>query len=97
MNDQIFNIDEMAFDLIKYLKDNNPKCLIERYDATTEMSENDVIASCAKKRGCLKKGGEPDLSKACGLIMDDFRSGALGRISLEFPENVNEEGVKENN
>ncbi len=95
MNDQIFNIDDMAFDLIKYLKEIKPSCLAERYDATPEMTENEIIESCAKKRGCLKKGGEADLSKACALIMDDFRSGTLGRISLELPENVNEEGVKE--
>ncbi len=95
MNDQIFNIDDMAFDLIKYLKEIKPSCLSERYDATLEMTENEIIESCAKKRGCLKKGGEADLSKACALIMDDFRSGTLGRISLELPENTNEEGVKE--
>ncbi len=95
MNDQIFNIDDMAFDLIKYLKEIKPSCLLERYDATPEMSENEIIENCAKKRGCLKKGGESDLSKACALIMDDFRSGTLGRITLELPENINEEGVKE--
>ena len=37
----------------------------------------------AKKRGCLKKGGEPDYEKAARQILDDYRSGRLGRISLE--------------
>ena len=36
-------------------------------------------------RGCLAKGGEPDYSRAAALVIDDYRSGKLGRITLEFP------------
>ena len=37
-------------------------------------------------QGCMGKGGEPDLDKAAAVLMDDFRSGRLGRVTLEAPE-----------
>ena len=39
----------------------------------------------ALARSCLQKGGEPDLAKAAGILIDDFRGGRLGRITLELP------------
>ena len=51
--------------------------------------ENDIIeiiSAVAVNRKCLSKGGEPDYSKAAALIIDDFRSGKLGHITLERPE-----------
>ena len=45
-----------------------------------------MLADIAAARACLKKGGEPDEEKAVKLLFDDFRSGKLGRISLEKPE-----------
>ena len=44
-----------------------------------------VLEAAAERRKCYKKGGEPDLSRAAQLVTDDFRSGRLGRISLERP------------
>jgi ribosome biogenesis GTPase A len=46
-----------------------------------------IIEAVAKKRGCLRQGcgGELDLEKAANILLTDFRSGALGRISLETP------------
>ena len=44
-----------------------------------------LLASIAKARVCLTKGGELDDSKAADLLLDDFRNGRLGRISLERP------------
>ena len=45
-----------------------------------------VLAQAARVRGCIGRGGEPDLDKAAQLILDDFRSGRLGRVTLEAPE-----------
>ena len=45
-----------------------------------------VIAAVARKRGYLLKGGEPDLEKAALTLLQDYRSGVLGRISLETPQ-----------
>ena len=45
-----------------------------------------MLSDIAIARACLKKGGEPDGEKAIKLLFDDFRSGKLGRVSLESPE-----------
>ena len=47
-----------------------------------------VVETVARKRGCIVKGrgGELDLEKAAMILLTDYRSGALGRISLETPE-----------
>ncbi len=45
-----------------------------------------VLTQIAQARGCLMKGKETDTAKAAGILLDDFRSGRLGRITLEFPE-----------
>lgn len=50
-----------------------------------------LLAHIAKVRGCLMKGGEPDLGKAAAIVIDDFRSGKLGRITLEFPPELKRE------
>ena len=46
----------------------------------------EVLGQIAARRGCMGKGGEPDLDKAAAVLMDDFRSGRLGRVTLEAPE-----------
>ncbi len=46
----------------------------------------DIIEAIAKRRGYLLKGGEPDLEKAALMLLQDYRTGALGRISLETPQ-----------
>jgi ribosome biogenesis GTPase A len=45
-----------------------------------------VLQDIAVARGAIRKGGEPDVSKAAALLMDDFRAGRLGRVTLELPE-----------
>ena len=45
-----------------------------------------VLEQIARVRSCLLKGNELDLKKAANLFLDDFRSGKLGRITLEFPD-----------
>lgn len=84
INDQILNRDELATELLKFLLSNYPDALKERY----QIEDGDAVqalSQIAKVRGCLIKGGEPDLAKAAGILIDDFRSGKLGRITLEFP------------
>ena len=48
--------------------------------------DSKILGEIARVRGCLKKGNELDYEKAARLLMDDFRSGKLGRITLEKPE-----------
>lgn len=87
INDNIIQLDELALILIDYLKNNYPDSLTERYEISEIENKNNleilnVIASIKK---CVKPGGENDLPRASKLLLDDFRSGRLGKISLEFP------------
>ena len=93
MNDEIIVMEEMALDLIRFLQENYPDCLKERYGCGEALTPVQVLETAAKKRGCLKKGGEADLTRASALIVEDFRAGRLGRISLERPEKAREQAA----
>jgi ribosome biogenesis GTPase A len=83
INDEILNKDELAVELIRFLLKEYPTVLSERYQVDST-DEYEVLNQIAKVRACLAKGGEYDLTKAARLLIDDFRSGKLGRITLEF-------------
>ena len=58
----------------------------KRYGISEEGNAVEILGEIAKARGCLKKGEELDYTKASGLLFDDFRSGKIGRITLEWAE-----------
>lgn len=84
INDEILNRDELALELLKFLIARVPEVLKDRY-GMEETDAQAALAEIARVRSCLIKGGEPDLAKASGILIDDFRSGKLGRITLEYP------------
>ena len=86
IKDEILNIDEMSMELIKYLQKDYADALRERYGLDACDDPLSVLAGIAAKRACVHKGGEPDFSKAAALVLDEFRSGTIGRITLEKPE-----------
>jgi ribosome biogenesis GTPase A len=80
--------EEVATFLTNFLLEQYPTLLTARYGFSTDgMDGVAVIEAVAKKRGCLIKGrgGELDLEKAATILINDYRSGALGRISMETP------------
>lgn len=89
MNDEILEAAELAASLISCLACMYPGALEKRYGVLTEAKNMDlqqaygVLEEIARIRGCLMKGGELDVNKAAALVLDDFRSGRLGRITLE--------------
>jgi len=91
INDDIIILDEMALDLIKFLKQYYPKNMEERYGELPE-TENaaDILFAIAKSRGCYLKGEELDYKRAAFILIDDFRSGKLGKMTLEFPASKGE-------
>ena len=93
INDEILPIEELIFYLLKYLTRYYPDCLFNRYgeDVLEEKEAIAVMNAIALKRACIKKKGEIDYTKVSRLILDDFRSGRLGRISLEHPMHWDEE------
>ena len=86
IKDEILNIDEMSLALIKLLMRDDPRAVAARYELEEETDAVEILKSVAKNRGCLKKGEELDYSKAAALIIDEFRSGKIGRFTLELPE-----------
>jgi ribosome biogenesis GTPase A len=81
--------EEVATFLAGILLERYPKLLAERYKFPVEgLDAPGVLEAVARKRGCLLKGrgGELDLEKAAMLMLTDYRSGVLGRISLETPQ-----------
>ncbi len=85
IRDEILNVQELALELIRFLKEAYPGALDARYGCGEQPQDAAVLAEIAKSRGCLLKGQELDYEKASGILLDDFRSGKLGRITLERP------------
>ena len=86
IKDEILNIDEMSLELIKYLQRDYADALCARYGLDTCDDPVKVLEGIAANRARIKKGGEPDFSKAAALLLDEFRSGTIGRMTLEKPE-----------
>ena len=65
-----------------------PQCVEERYKFTPDPEANgfELLETAAKKRGFLISGGDYDLERMSVILLDEFRGGKLGRISLEAPE-----------
>ena len=85
IRDEILNIDELA--ISHHLPSAEYKgILAERYGIEEEGTPLAMLEAIAEKRGCLLKGKGLDYSKAAGILIDDFRSGRLGRLTLELPE-----------
>ena len=83
--------EEVATFLAELLLARYPALLTARYGfAVDNMDGADVIAAIAKKRGYRIKGGDPDLEKTALMLLQDYRNGALGRISLETPQSRSE-------
>ena len=86
MNDEILIVDELACDLIHTLRDLYPRALEERFDIALKEKDADVLADIAAVRRCFTKGEQLDLEKAAAIVIDEYRSGKLGRITLERPQ-----------
>jgi len=100
IKDDILQTEEIGFELLKTLTKNYMQNLIERYKLTEEQI-NDIIQNqdqeenekvleimnlIGKKRGAVISGGEINIEKVANILIDDFRSGKLGKITLEKVE-----------
>ncbi len=88
IKDSLLNMDELAVELSRMLAADYPGVLASRYELDETASQDMILRQIAVNRGCLKKGSGPDLSKAANMLLDDFRSGKLGRITIETPDCV---------
>ena len=91
INDEILEKDELASELADYLRNITPGLLKERYGIEEDGKKPyELLDEIAAARACLTKGGVNDLTKAARLLLDEFRGGKLGRITLEMPEKKEE-------
>ena len=86
IKDEILQTEELAAELVKFLKEYYPGILEEKYDIPEEQDTYKCLADIAKSRHCLVRGSELDTEKAASILLDDFRGGRLGRITLERPQ-----------
>jgi ribosome biogenesis GTPase A len=88
IKDEVVEIEEIAVNLADELAKNYKNELYERFKIAEDFSYEmpyELLEEIGRKRGCLIKGGEIDYNKASNVLIDEFRSGKIGRISLERP------------
>lgn len=89
---------DIAYYLTKFLLENNPEKLCERYKITKETIEEklkqeqaeneniyEIMLEMGKKRGCMMAGGKVDEEKMARILLDEFKNGVIGKITIECP------------
>lgn len=86
IKDELADPINLSFKLIDILKENYPQAIIERYKLTSIPEKpQEIIEAIGMKRGCILSKGNIDEERAAKMLIDDFRQGNLGKISLERP------------
>ena len=89
VKDDVVDIELLAMRLLGYLCEEYPASLEERYKITPEdcegLDDYDLLQLVGRKRGMLISGGEINTERAAITVLDEFRGGKLGRITLELP------------
>jgi ribosome biogenesis GTPase A len=94
IRDTAMGIEDVAFYLADYLIKHYPENLKDRYDLVSVPStEIEFIELMGARRGCLSSGGRVDLEKASAILVNEFRAGMLGLITLETPVMIKGEEV----
>lgn len=88
VKDDVVDIETLAMHLIELLVKSYPEALIQRYkiELPTDVAGLELLECCGKKRGMLISGGEVDIERMSRVLLEEFRSGKLGRFTLELPE-----------
>ena len=85
MKDELINMDELALALNGELTEKYPGLLAKRFELEECEDKVRILEQLAQNRGCIRKGGGLDYAKAAGMLVEEFRSGKLGRITIETP------------
>lgn len=90
VKDGIMDLEELACRLMELLWQRYPEKVKERYgiDCPAEMPGWELLQEAGKKRGYMLRGGEIDTERMAKVLLDEFRSGKLGRFTLEVPEDI---------
>ncbi len=86
INDEILYTEELAIDFIKYILPIYPDCIRNKFKIESEVkNEYNLLEQIANNRKCVLKDNKPDINKAARILIDEFRSGRLGKLTLEQP------------
>lgn len=86
IRDEVLEPEALAAELILLLGDICPGVLARKYGTEESADAFETLSGIARNRGCIKKGNELDCKRAAMLLLDDFRNGRIGRITLELPD-----------
>ncbi len=86
IKDELLDLETLTIKLVEKLNSISEKYIEDRYKISVkDKSPHEIILDIGRKRGCIVSGGEVDFSKACNIILDEFRKGVIGKITLELP------------
>lgn len=87
VKDAVLDVETMAVRLIDVLREGYPERLAERYklDDITDMQSWEILEAIGRKRGMLISGSEVNTERASVMLLDEYRGGKLGKITMEFP------------
>lgn len=83
IKDEVLNIEDLTLKFLEEMKENNPEALVDRYGIDPSLPALEIYEAIAKKRGAIISGGDFDYTRTANIILNDFRSGKLGKITLE--------------
>lgn len=83
IKDEVLNIEDLTLKFLEEMKENNPEALVDRYEVDPALPALEIYEAIAKKRGAIISGGDFDYARTANIILNDFRSGKLGKITLE--------------
>lgn len=86
IKDEILNMDELSLELLAAIRAHYPGLIGERFEIDEDGTNVELLERIGQKRQCLLKGGQIDYTKTARLVLDEFRSGKIGRITLEYPK-----------
>lgn len=85
IKEEILNREEMAMELIPFLVKEYPGILTARYQVEEEKNTLKILEQIAANRNCKEKGNQLDYEKAAHILLEEYRNGKLGKITLEVP------------
>ena len=85
IKDDILNVEELALEVLKALHENYEGLLTSRYGIEEQENPVKMMEQIAEVRKCLSKGGDFDYLKTANIILEEFRNGKIGRVTLEYP------------
>lgn len=89
IKDEILDVETLCLRFLEILMDRFPNMLSNRYNIEIDdKTALEIMEEIGSKRGCIIKKGEIDYTKVSNIILDEFRKGVIGRITLEGPKDM---------